>query len=729
MADLIEIDRDGMKSISQLMQQFAQLRGEELAHQEEIRKIKIQELKDYWKLSKKEQKDFIEEKKAAEKTLTDQIMAQRRAAKKQELDEEEKLIKASGNEQAKKNFEAKKKKIQKELDEEEKMRKKYDKKRTDRELKEAKTQRNKEADERIKEEEELMKGPFKRLRATLRAYDEDVTDEDGNVVGKKKSKKGAGLLLNNLAASMTKALGSFAKSLENTVDEISNRKAEIDTRLYGLAGERKNGSLWEKMSSDIKNNVGVSPYIKQADVASKISEMVGQGIAFNVEQRALLAVVKDKIATTFDAANGTLLRLVRIQQQDTTMARLGMEAALNQFLNNMYATTEYMSGLATQVKDSLNEAMSLMSGVNALSFEYQVQKWLGSLYSVGMSDSSVQGLSNALGQIAAGNIEGITGGGSGNLIVMAANQAGLSLGDILTNGLDESETNLLLNAAVSYLGDIYNESKDSRVVQQQMAGIFGMSASDLKAVANLSSSLGAISNNGLNYSSAKAQLEMMAKSMDKRTSLGGALSTIMENFKYTMAEGIQGNPALYGIYKAGSLLKDLTGGIEFGLPMFMGTGTAQTFNVADIMMTAALSGSILSGIGAIGSGLSQLSKGGGNKLLQAMGVYNGNNAVTRGTGSGLLTAGGITTSQSGSYISNNDSSAITDKTMTDQTDSSKQQTVEAADESEDIQLKDVNANVISIYELLNDVVNGTKELRVTGTVNIENPFNGGFIGG
>ncbi len=374
MADLKEIDRDGMKSISQLMQQFAQLRGEELAHQEEIRKIKIQELKDYWKLSKKEQKEFIAEKKSAEKSLTDQIMAQRRAAKKKELAEEEKLIKASGDEQAKKEFEAKKKKIQKELDEEEKMRKKYDKKRTDRQLKEAKIQRNKEADERIKEEEEPMKGPFKRLRATLRAYDEDITDEDGNVVGKKKSNKGAGLLLNNLAATMTKALGSFAKSLENTVDEISNRKAEIDTRLYGLAGERKNGSLWEKMSSDIKNNVGVSPYIKQADVASKISEMVGQGIAFNVEQRALLAVVKDKIATTFDATNGTLLRLVRIQQQDTTMARLGMEAALNQFLNNMYATTEYMSGLATQVKDSLNEAMSLMSGENALSFEYQVQK-------------------------------------------------------------------------------------------------------------------------------------------------------------------------------------------------------------------------------------------------------------------------------------------------------------------------------------------------------------------
>jgi hypothetical protein len=102
--------------------------------------------------------------------------------------------------------------------------------------------------------------------------------------------------------------------------------------------------------------------------------MVGQGIAFNVEQRALLQEMSGKIATTFDAANGTLLRLVKIQQQDTTAGRLGMESALTAFLNNMYATTEYMQGLANTVKSNLEEAMSLMTGENALSFEYQIQK-------------------------------------------------------------------------------------------------------------------------------------------------------------------------------------------------------------------------------------------------------------------------------------------------------------------------------------------------------------------
>ena len=102
--------------------------------------------------------------------------------------------------------------------------------------------------------------------------------------------------------------------------------------------------------------------------------MVSQGIAFNVEQRAALDVMKDKIATTFEATNGTLLRLVRIQEQDTTAGRLGMESALTAFLNNMYQTTEYMEGIAKTVKGNLEEAMSLMTGENALSFEYQVQK-------------------------------------------------------------------------------------------------------------------------------------------------------------------------------------------------------------------------------------------------------------------------------------------------------------------------------------------------------------------
>ena len=128
------------------------------------------------------------------------------------------------------------------------------------------------------------------------------------------------------------------------------------------------------MSTDIRNVAGVSPLIKQESIVSNLEKLVGQGISFDVEQRAFLETIKDKIATTFEAADGTLLRLVRIQQQDTTAARLGMESALTSFLNNMYETTEYMQSVAKSVRNSLQEAEALMGSKSAAAFEYQVQK-------------------------------------------------------------------------------------------------------------------------------------------------------------------------------------------------------------------------------------------------------------------------------------------------------------------------------------------------------------------
>ena len=128
------------------------------------------------------------------------------------------------------------------------------------------------------------------------------------------------------------------------------------------------------MSSRITGIAGVSPYIKQEDLANNVQAMVTSGIAFNVEQRAFLQTIKSKIADTFDATNGTLLRLIRIQQADSTAARLGMESSLTAFLNNMYENTEYLKQVSDGVKSSLEEAMSLMSAVDAVGFEYSVQK-------------------------------------------------------------------------------------------------------------------------------------------------------------------------------------------------------------------------------------------------------------------------------------------------------------------------------------------------------------------
>ena len=128
------------------------------------------------------------------------------------------------------------------------------------------------------------------------------------------------------------------------------------------------------MSDTITQNVGVSPFVQQKDVVEKLKSLVGQGISFNVEQRAFLETIKDKIADTFEAADASLVKLVRIQQADSTAARLGMESALTSFLNNMYETTEYMEQAANSIRANIYEASALMEAEKATEFEYQVQK-------------------------------------------------------------------------------------------------------------------------------------------------------------------------------------------------------------------------------------------------------------------------------------------------------------------------------------------------------------------
>ena len=80
-----------------------------------------------------------------------------------------------------------------------------------------------------------------------------------------------------------------------------------------------------------------------------------------------------------------------------------------------------------------------------------------------MSNKGVLAITEALGKLAAGDIEGITNGGAGNLLVMAANNSNLSLEKILANGLDASETNVLLNNVVGYMNTLVDEANGNKL--------------------------------------------------------------------------------------------------------------------------------------------------------------------------------------------------------------------------------------------------------------------------
>lgn len=671
------------------MTQYSILLDQQLKNAEELKKEEIKSLYERNEITKDEAEKRWEEEKAKLKELADWRLRQEREANRSLIIDEEKRRKKEKKDKEKANKE--------ELAQLTKLYSFKNKPKTKDEKKAIK-----EAEEALYEQRKIVDDDG------IERYE---TEEEAATRAEKTIKQA------KLDSVMSSVKG-ILELMDSTMEQIASYKTNIDTRLQGSKNKTSYGSYWDAMSSNITSFAGASVLVKQSKIAERVASMVEQGIAFNVEQRASLQELAGKIATTFDATNGTLLRLVRIQQQDTTAGRLGMESALTAFLNNMYETSEYMSQIASSVKSNIEEAMAMMSGEAAVSFEYQVQKWLGSLYSVGMSETAVGNIGDTLGKIAAGQLEGLTSGGASNLLIMAANNANIPISSLMSDGLNANTTNELLNAMVEYLAKIYNEAGNSKVIQQQFADIFGLTASDLKAVANLAPSIRSVSTNGLTYNTAMQQLNSMTWSAISRTSVAEIMTNLWDNLNYTMAAGIANNPVLYATYKISNMLDEMAGGIALPDIKVMGSGVNLQTTVADLMKVASLSGGILSGMGNLIAGLAKGAVGLGNgmhPLLGAMGIYSTGSmeTVTRGDGSRLRTAGGASVSESGSMtVGNTDGNSVKDKTMSDANDDSKSQMATASDESEETKLSEVNDNIINIYRLLSDVVDGTSSLRV-----------------
>jgi hypothetical protein len=533
------------------------------------------------------------------------------------------------------------------------------------------------------------------------------------------------------------ALSSLGKQLENTIDKVASYRGPIDTRLQGSkVNEKRAFSYWNDIAQTMTRIGAINPIFKQETFADNIKKAVEQGISFNVTQRAFLETIKDKIATTFNVFDSSLLRLIRIQQADSTAGRLGMEASLNAFLNSMYETTEYLQATAGSVRQSLLEMESLMEGAAAAEVEFQVQKWMGSLYSVGMADNSVTGISTALGQIAAGQIEGITNGGAGNLIIMAANDAGLSIADILTEGIDSKDTNKLLQAAVNYLAELADSAKDNNVVQQQLAGVFGVSASDLRAATNLQQedSVSEIADTSMTYEKMIQKLYTSALSMSARTSMGEKLSNIWQNGQWSLASGVANDPMLYLLYKSAGLLEMATGGIPIPAIWGMGTGVDLEITIADLMRAGAMAGGILGNIGSMIQGI--VSSLNGPLMLRSAGIKLAGSLplLSRGDSAGISAGddGGGAQSTSGSgYAGNASGSDIRKSTEQDAEDQKTQLLAEQEEEEDTAKIHFISGYILKIYELLDDVSKGKSSftVKVEGYGLTKSASNNSALGG
>lgn len=436
-----------------------------------------------------------------------------------------------------------------------------------------------------------------------------------------------------------KSLNSALSSVDSYIKSYTQYMSSVTTRLQG------SGLTYKGLTADIGKNLATSPYLKQTDMLTNLNKFVESGIAYNLETRAYIATATSKIATTFDAFDSSLLRLIRIQQADSTVARLGMESLLTKFLNARYEDTSYLNNSGS-VTASLLEAESLMGLKGATEFEYAVQRWLGSMSSLGVSSNTINMIAQGLGYLGSGNISALSSNSSlQNLFAMAS---GGSYGNLLTGGLTAGSASDIIRNIVGLGQNI--AMSGNNVVMSQFASLFGLSISDLVSLLNITTEdVKEITKGIVDYEKLRNETTNQLATMGQRTMLSEMVENVLSNAMSTIGQGIANDPAMYALWELATIMGN--SGIDttieaapFGIGMSMSISQLLKTGVVGFNLGTTLLPAVLGNLF------------GGNLGGTNLSVWN--EVQSRGNGLGLVgTQSGVTTSGS-SYIGSMDSSDI-----------------------------------------------------------------------
>lgn len=546
----------------------------------------------------------------------------------------------------------------------------------------------------LEEEVKLKKQTAEKLRKSG-ATDLEILKETGIASGD--AIKEAVFSKETMSAIANNLINGIKATFDNTIQTYGTYQQKINTRLQGSTKMWNTNMLGlSGIEQNIKYAVGSNPYVKLQTIMDNVVKATEAGIATNIEQRAFLNTVKDSIATTFDAFDSSLTRIIRLQQADTTAARLGLEAGLTSFFNSYFEDSSYLNSAFDAVSQNLVEATSQMSGESGVAFEYIVQKWLGSLYSLGFSDSAVGKIASALGQLGSGNVSGLASDTAmQNLLVMSAARGNLSYADLLEKGLDASNVNTLLKAMVGYLSEI--AKSDNKVVKSEYAKIFGMTVSDLKAVTNLEGDLESIAKSVMSYQGAMNELYDQMGQITSRVSVAGQLQNMLANVNYSMGSSIASNPATFALWEITSMIEDLTGGINLPTISTLGNMVDLNTTVTNLMRAGIVGVSTLGAIGPIISGIGSTFSP--SSMLSALGIENGSNAPMTVRGQGLNRKLKQLKQQSKSGLTGNSAAGdYYEETLTSANYEKDKLIEQQTQNSIDVSLNDIHEYLLSVFD-------------------------------
>lgn len=371
--------------------------------------------------------------------------------------------------------------------------------------------------------------------------------------------------LGNLISSVSSRINSIIDTVDQNMELYSDYMGRVTARLQSLDGKSK--TFDTIMETYDGGGFTASPYVRQVELYKNIDRLSSEGISYNIEERAFLASLADKMVASFNVSGQTLTRLIRVYQQDITQAMLGSEALLTQLFNMQYQDTAYLAqDIDESVLSNIAEALSTMSVENAVEFQYQIQKWLGSLYEVGVSDTTVNALASAINALGTGNVEQFTNEGIGTLLNMALKNAGYSVSDVLTQGLSADLVNDLLSSVISLLHDI-KDNTSNQVTLAAYANVLGVSVSDIRGFYNLYDDIAVLKNYSTSLIEAESEVDSQIVSIvNERTTTQEAIKNVIENLGVAMGREISEDSYIAWLVgktlvSAGSTIPGIVGGV------------------------------------------------------------------------------------------------------------------------------------------------------------------------
>jgi hypothetical protein len=280
-----------------------------------------------------------------------------------------------------------------------------------------------------------------------------------------------------------------------------------------------------------------------------------------------------------------------------------MEATLTQLFNDYFGDSSYLSQMLDTVSSSLLDAEALMGtkdggSQDAAAFEYIVQKWLGALSSVGVSDNTISSISSAINALGSGNVSSFQSNPISNLLLMAMANTNTSISDILANGMTARSANSILGGVVNYLKDI--NSSGNNIQKSALASTFGVSVSDLVAASNITQqTMDELAQSTLTYNAMLGELGDQLNNLGNRVSEASKYQNVYDNFNLQLASGIAGNAGTYFTWQLASMLADSVGGASVTVPF------AGQLNLANTIKAGMVGISALSQVGNLIDGLNK----------------------------------------------------------------------------------------------------------------------------